>query len=327
MGQTIGNSGAITILPGESAYLYCDLLVPTSLTDAQIARNSIFDKASISGSTVSGAVNAESNVVIVDIPKVDSDVVPFKAITDEDGTNYRKFDDLGRLEVTTLKTWRMFVDNVSTTPQQVTVYDYFANESKGLSKTARDAIFNSMICINYNADSSFKEFPNPVPALPKPDGAFLSPAQNVTFQAATGGGDAGTYLARSQDLGVIAPEGGWNFVCQAQLPPGEYDLINVFRVVSTPVLEPTSARGSGFRVGATATSVPAVTGKQDVVAKAGVQLGTPVEQGGGSGGGVSEESGSPLANTGADLVIPTAILGMLLVGLGVGARRLGRVTR
>ena len=104
-------------------------------------------------------------------------------------------------------------------------------------------------------------------------------------------------------------------------------MINVFRVVSTPVLEPTSARGSGFRVGATATSVPAVTGKQDVVAKAGVQLGTPVEQGGGSGGGVSEESGSPLAKTGADLVIPTAILGMLLVGLGVGARRLGRATR
>jgi uncharacterized repeat protein (TIGR01451 family) len=327
LGQTIGNSGAITILPGESAYLYCDLLVPTSLTDAQIARNSIFDKASISGSTVSGAVNAESNVVIVDIPKVVSDVVPFKAITDEDGTNYRKFDDFGRLEVTTLKTWRMFVDNVSTTPQQVTVYDYFANESKGLSKTARDAIFNSMICINYNADSSFKEFPNPVPAVPKPNGAFLSPAQNVTFQAATGGGDAGTYLARSQDLGVIKPEGGWNIVCQAQLPPGEYDLINVFRVVSTPVLEPTSARGSGFRVGAKATSVPAVTGEQDVTAKAGVQLGTPVDAGGGTGGGVSEESGSQLAKTGAELVVPTAILGMLLVGLGIGARRLGRATR
>ena len=328
LGQTIGNSATITILPGETAYLYCDLLVPTSLTDAQIARNSIFDKASISGSTAGGAVNAESNVVIVDIPKVESDVVPFKAITDEDGTNYRKFDDLGRLEVTTPKTFRMFVDNISTTPQQVTVYDYFANESKGLSKTARDAIFNSMICINYNADNSFTgPFPNPVPAVPAPDGAFLSPAQNVTFQAATGGGDAGTYLARSQNLGIIQPEGGWNFVCQAQLPPGEYDLTNVFRVISTPVLEPTSARGSGFRVGATATSVPAVTGKQDVVAKAGVQLGTPVDEGGGTGGGVSDESGSPLAKTGADLVIPTAILGMLLVGLGIGARRLGRATR
>jgi hypothetical protein len=104
-------------------------------------------------------------------------------------------------------------------------------------------------------------------------------------------------------------------------------LTNVFRVISTPVLEPTSARGSGFRVGAKATSVPAVTGQEDVTAKAGVQLGTPVDAGGGTGGGVSEESGSQLAKTGAELVVPTAILGMLLVGLGIGARRLGRATR
>ncbi|MSV78208.1 MAG: hypothetical protein F2872_03720 [Actinobacteria bacterium] len=118
-------------------------------------------------------------------------------------------------------------------------------------------------------------------------------------------------------------------------------MTNVFRVISTPVLEPASARDSGFRVGVTATSVPAVTGKQDVTAKAGVQLGTPVDEGGGAGGGVSDDpgspsddsgspsegSGSPLAKTGADLVIPTAILGMLLVGLGIGSRRLGRATR
>jgi hypothetical protein len=50
------------------------------------------------------------------------------------------------------------------------------------------------------------------------------------------------------------------------------------------------------------------------------------------GGGGGEEPGTPdtevqgtkLAKTGADLVIPAALLGMVLVGLGIGFRRLGR---
>jgi hypothetical protein len=183
-----------------------------------------------------------------------------------------------------------------------------------------------MTCINYNADSGFKEFPNPVPVLPKPDGAFLSPAQDVNFGEATGGGGAGTFLARYQDIGTLLPEEGWNFVCQALLPPGEYDLTNIFRVISTPILEPTALSGSGV---VRTNAVPAVTGKQDISTASGVETSTPFEEGGGSGsgGGVSEESGSSLAKTGAELVVPTAILGMLLVGLGIGARRLGRATR
>jgi len=324
LGQAIGNSSVLTLQPGKDMYLYCDFRVPTSLTDAQIARNDLYDKATVSGSSATGAVAAVSNIVVVDLVKVDSDLVVFKNITDEDGTNYRKYEVLGRLEVPTLKTYRMFVDNVSTSPQRVQVYDYFLNTSRGLSEAQRDAIFRSMTCINYNADSGFKEFPNPVPVLPKPDGAFLSAAQDVTFGEATGGGGAGTFLARYQDIGTLLPEEGWNFVCQALLPPGEYDLTNIFRVISTPILEPTALSGSGV---VRTNAVPAVTGKQDISTASGVETSTPFEEGGGSGGGVSEESGSPLANTGADLVLPTAILGMLLVGLGIGARRLGRATR
>ncbi|MEI6693704.1 MAG: hypothetical protein WCL12_03110, partial [Actinomycetes bacterium] len=158
-------------------------------------------------------------------------------------------------------------------------------------------------------------------------GAFTGGSADVAFTADTGGKNAGTFLARSQDLGVIQPEGGWSFVCQATLLPGEYDLTNEFRVISTPVVSPESSGGSSpFRVRTSAAAIPAVTGKQDVVSTAGVELGTPVDNGGGSGGGVTDTSGSPLPKTGADLVIPTAILGMLLVGLGVGTRRLARRT-
>ena len=325
LGQAIGNSSVLTLQPGRDMYLYCDLRVPTSLTDDQIARNDLYDKASVSGRSATGTVRAVSNVVVVDLVKVDSDLVVFKNITDEDGNNYRKYEQLGRLEVPTLKTYRMFVDNVSTSPQRVQVYDYFSNVSRGLSKAQRDAIFRSMTCINYNANNSFTgPFPNPVPVVPAPDGAFLSPAQEVTFGEATGGGGAGTFLARYQDIGTLLPEEGWNFVCQALLPPGEYDLTNIFRVVSTPILAPTALSGSGV---VRTNAVPAVTGKQDISTSAGVETTTPFDEGGGSGGGVSDESGSPLAKTGADLVIPTAILGMLLVGLGIGARRLGRATR
>ena len=320
--------GSVVLAPGENLWLYCDLVVPSSLTDAQVAKNSIFDKATVNGTTGLGPISAQSNEVIVEVATEDSDIVPFKAITDNDGTNYRKFDDLGRLEVPTLKTFRMFLDNVSTTPQQVTVYDYFANESKGLSKANRDSIFNNMKCVNYNPTSPYS-FAAPITdADVIADGAFTGGSADVAFTADTGGKNAGTFLARSQDLGVIQPEGGWSFVCQATLLPGEYDLTNEFRVISTPV--DLGADGSGgsspFRVRTSAAAIPAVTGKQDVVSTAGVELGTPVDNGGGSGGGVTDTSGSPLPKTGADLVIPTAILGMLLVGLGVGTRRLARRT-
>ncbi len=319
--------GSIVLAPGQDLWLYCDLLVPTSLTDAQVAKNSIFDKATVNGTTGLGPISAQSNEVIVEIATEDSDLLPFKAITNEDGTNYRKFDNLGRLEVPTLKTFRMFVDNVSTTPQQVTVYDYFSNESKGLSKANRDSIFNGMKCVNYNPTSPYS-FAAPISdADVLADGAFTGGSENVAFTADTGGKNAGTWLARSQDLGIIYPEGGWSFVCQATLLPGEYDLTNEFRVISKPVLSSDSSGGSSpFRVRTSAAAVPAVTGKQDVVSTAGVELGTPVDNGGGAGGGVADTAGSPLPRTGADLVIPTAILGMLLVGLGVGTRRLARRT-
>ncbi|HCK79306.1 MAG TPA: hypothetical protein DHW34_04750, partial [Actinobacteria bacterium] len=299
LGQNIGNTTPVTLNAGESLWLYCDLVVPASLTDQQIESNAIFDEAAVSGSTLKGAVNAQSFVVTVQVTPVESAIVPFKAITDEDGYNYRKFDDLGRLEVTTPKTYRMFVDNVSTVPQHVVVYDYFDNTSKGLSKTARDAIFNSMVCINYNQGAG--AFPDPLTPGSTPgvnDAAFTGGSQDTTFAADIQGKHAGTWLARTQDLGIIQPEDGWNFACQAQLPPGEYELTNIFRVISTPVLAPDSARKSG-RI--SMASVPAATGNQDVQSSAGVRLGTPVNEGGGTGGAVDEQTAaSPLARTGAD---------------------------
>ena len=77
----------------------------------------------------------DSNYTTITLVKFDA--FPLKNIVDSDLSNARKFDNLGDPSVSTTATFDLTVDNVSDKPLYFTLYDYFENESLGLSANQR----------------------------------------------------------------------------------------------------------------------------------------------------------------------------------------------
>jgi uncharacterized repeat protein (TIGR01451 family) len=339
----------LAIAPQQTAYIYCELLVPTSITDAQIELNAIYNRAKAAGSTEAGPVNATSNVVIVTI--VVADVFPIKNLVDNDGTNPRKFETLGTLKAPVTKTFDLTVDNVSDTPLYFALYDYFSNESPGLTTAQRNAVFDGMKCIDY--DNPGPTFPNPIagPEFFKD----LGPT-NLTFGPGTGPvSQAGTYYTRGMILDAnpatpaidpIVPGDGYEILCSVTYPAGDYALTNVFRMVASP--QPITSLTGGAAPAPVVGALPsfaqlagaaaeaaftpatlaqsvgslflaaadtATTGTYDLTAKAGVQSGTPPTD--------TEVLPAVIVKTGA-AIGGLALLGMLLIGVGYTTRRLAQ---
>ncbi len=301
------------------------------------------------GRPKTGPVNATSNLVSVTI--VVADVFPIKNLVDNDGTNPRKFETLGTLTAPVTKTFDLTVDNTSDTPLYFALYDYFSNQSPGLTTAQRNAVFDGMKCIDY--DNPGPTFPNPIagPEFFKD----LGPT-NLTFGPGTGPtSQAGTYYTRGMILDAnpatpaidpIVPGDGYEILCSVTYPAGNYALTNVFRMVASPqpITSLTGGAAPAAVVGAlpsvaqlagaaaqaaltpatlaqslgqlfTAPTPTATTGQYDLTAKAGVQSGTPPAD-----TAVLPEA---IVKTGA-AIGGLALLGMVLIGLGYTTRRLAQ---
>jgi uncharacterized repeat protein (TIGR01451 family)/LPXTG-motif cell wall-anchored protein len=316
MGDIIGDDSVITIEGGDTVYLYCDLLIPADLDEELLDLNRIFNISAVEGSTPIGDVDDESDEVVVKVFPEAYDAYPIKNITDEDGTNPRAFDFLGESTEPTIKTFRMTVDNVSDRPLDFTLYDYYENDSLGLSEAERDAIFDSMVCIDYDdPEGDFGGvFPNPILDAGYTEIYDQGP-EDTTYGETSDGGHEGTYYARGYELGVIEPGGGYEIACQVSLPAGEYELVNTFRMVANEV-----------EVAGLNRAAAAVEGVVDLSASAGVILGDPTV--------IPEEPSEPgtpdddtevlggkipaaLPRTGSPFSIGSmAMLGFILVGAG-----------
>jgi LPXTG-motif cell wall-anchored protein len=273
----------LTVQPGQTYYLFCDLLVPDIEDLPNFELNRIFDVATVSGTpeTSTTPITEVSNPVVVKVFEANYGAFPLKNIVDEEtGTNYRAFDDLGEIVTITPRTFRMTVDNTSNEPLSITLYDYYDNTSTGLTTAQRDALFNSMKCINYDNPAKWDGFPDEEEFALEDE--VFSPAQVTTFGPTTNGGGAGTFLARSYDAGTIGAGEGFEIACKVFLPPGQYAFTNVFRMVANPAPFADDARvasqGTGVRGAAVvAPMADAPSGAIDLTAQAGIEAGDPVD--------------------------------------------------
>ena len=268
-------------------FLYCDLPIPANLQLKDF--EAIYNTSSISGTTeLSGDVKADSNFTVITI--VGFDAFPIKNIVKSDLTNPRKFDNLGDPTAPTTVTFDLTVDNVSDKPLYFTLYDYFENQSLGLSTNQRRAIFDTMKCIDYDNPGAYTGIPDPRnPAFPE---FFNVGPVDATYGADSEGKGAGTYYSRSKDLGWLAAGDGYEILCSVILPPGKFNLVNTFRMVANP----TSPTGAGapdsvksimaapmrilsmIRAADTVTAVAATAGGIDTADSAGVVLGVPTAE-------------------------------------------------
>jgi uncharacterized repeat protein (TIGR01451 family) len=332
IGEVIGDDSELVVGPGETVFLFCDLLIPADLADELLDLNRVFNISSIDGETVLGDVEADSNVAVIKVFPEAFDAFPIKNIVDEDGTNPRAFDTLGEPTDATLKTFRMTIDNVSDEPLDFTLYDYFENESLGLSQAEREAIFDTMRCIDYDDPAGdFPDgFPSPIFGSPLTEIYDQGP-EETTFGPSSLGDGAGTYYARGYALGVIEPGDGFEIACQALLPAGEYQLVNTFRMVANPVegeIEEGELVDFGVQRAALVNrAADAVVGEIDLTASAGVVLGEPtvdVEEPEEPAEPPVEEPevepevlGTKLPQTGLLLPVGTMVaLGLVLIGMG-----------
>jgi len=286
---TLGSPiSGLTIAGGATAHLFCDLLIPTTLADNLLEANRIFDVANVTGSpTGATPVAAKSNQVLVKVFPVKLDAYPLKNIVDTDGSHARAFDNLGIITTPTPKTYRMTIDNVSDKTLNFVLYDYFTNDSIGLTAAQRNAIMDGMRCIDYNNPAApifGGVFPNPIvgSALPEIYSTPVDTTFGNTNAGITAGTGAGTFYAKSYNLGPIAPGHGFEIACQTILPVGQYTLTNVFRMVANDApaqIKQLSVSTGGPHAAAAAVRplAAAVTGTLDVTAQAGLTAGTPVE--------------------------------------------------
>jgi LPXTG-motif cell wall-anchored protein len=293
----------LTLGVGESVFLFCELPIPPGTTLGE--GGLIFNQAFVSGSAEGGPVQDDSNITVLALtPGI------IKFIVDEDGSNPVTFVAKAKSTSATEVYFDLLVDNKTGDDRYFTVYDYFDDESLGLTEQERDGIFDSLVCLDFDDPSVYGDaYPTAADyAGQAGSGDILTFGPvDTTFQAGQNAtAEAGTYYARAHYLGFIANGDGFQITCQLTLPPGDYELTNIFRMVADlepPAFEVTDpidpgpvealAEIAGLQLVEAVsayvvnlaglllqdTTTEAVTGDVDVAAAAGVTVGEPVEPG------------------------------------------------